>query len=765
MRKKLLLLVLSMFWALPCFAQQVDTAWVRPGGSRVAVDQYSSVYVAGSYQDDYFTTKYDSEGNELWLRTYNGPGNGRDMVRATALDNGGNIYVTGESEGDGTGYDFATIKYYPNGDTAWVRRYDRGVSSNDYPSAIAVDANGRVYVTGSSDSAYTICYFTTVEYDAEGNEVWVRAYIGPGGRFAHATSIVVDHTGNVCVTGSAVYDTLKSYDYATIKYYPNGDTAWLRWYDGDIHLQDYPVGIGADTDGNIYVAGATNQLFPEYWEDFGTIKYYPNGDTAWVRRFDFHGCSEVPLDMAVDPAGNIYVTGFSTAGSNGSFMTVKYGTNGDLAWSQYTRLGSNPRWQQPNAIAVDRLGNAYVTGYIGQDSLPVTNHDCVTIKYHENGYQHWIVTYNGPGNSDEEASDIVVDDSNNIYITGTATIKYVQMMPLPGVDLSASLLADRRASPGFQKTYLVVYENLLGDNAENVVMSAKLPKEVQYVSCSPTCNVNGRDISWNLGTVAGLSGGSANVTFYIPASISVGTVLKGTAKISTTSKDENPRNNRSDEQEEVVNSWDPNDKEAQPWGDGTAKYVMPDQPLRYTIFFENDSSATAEAIYIDIVDTLDANLDWSTLQIGPLSHPDTCQASFDPISGVLTWHCDSIMLPPNHNPPEGEGFVSFWANPDSGLPSGTQIKNRAYIKFDYNPWIAAPDSGPVVRTIGKFGDANADGQLTVSDVIYLVNYLFKGGSEPAPFEAGDVNCDAAITVSDVVYLVNYLFKGGPPPAC
>jgi hypothetical protein len=63
------------------------------------------------------------------------------------------------------------------------------------------------------------------------------------------------------------------------------------------------------------------------------------------------------------------------------------------------------------------------------------------------------------------------------------------------------------------------------------------------------------------------------------------------------------------------------------------------------------------------------------------------------------------------------------------------------------------------------GDANADGEISVSDAIYIINYLFKGGLSPNLLRAGDVNCDGKITVSDVVYLVNYLFRGGPPPAC
>ena len=73
-----------------------------------------------------------------------------------------------------------------------------------------------------------------------------------------------------------------------------------------------------------------------------------------------------------------------------------------------------------------------------------------------------------------------------------------------------------------------------------------------------------------------------------------------------------------------------------------------------------------------------------------------------------------------------------------------------------------PSMTGTIRVV-KRGDANSDGKITVSDVVYLVNYLFKGGPPPAVFLAGDANCDTKVTISDVVYLVNYLFKGGPPP--
>jgi parallel beta-helix repeat protein len=63
------------------------------------------------------------------------------------------------------------------------------------------------------------------------------------------------------------------------------------------------------------------------------------------------------------------------------------------------------------------------------------------------------------------------------------------------------------------------------------------------------------------------------------------------------------------------------------------------------------------------------------------------------------------------------------------------------------------------------GDANGDRIIDVGDVVYLINYLFKGGSIPNPLLSGDNNCDSVVDVGDVVYLINYLFKGGPAPSC
>src|SRR3990170_1578908 len=62
-----------------------------------------------------------------------------------------------------------------------------------------------------------------------------------------------------------------------------------------------------------------------------------------------------------------------------------------------------------------------------------------------------------------------------------------------------------------------------------------------------------------------------------------------------------------------------------------------------------------------------------------------------------------------------------------------------------------------------YGDPNNDLSVSVSDVIYLISYLFKGGSQPKNYYSGDVNCDNKVSLTDVVYLINYLYRGGLPP--
>jgi len=446
MSKFLLTFFLVLFFALPLFAQSVDTAWVRryngtgngdDAANALTVDGAGNIYVTGASDGsgtgaDFATIKYLPNGDTAWVRRYNGPSDSTDSPQAIAMDVSGNVYVTGGSYGGATRSDYATIKYFPNGDTAWVRRYNGPSNDYDYANALATDGSGNVYVTGTIIVSYENYDYATIKYYPDGDTAWVRSYNGPGNGYDYASAITVDDSGNVYVTGSSV-GSGTSYDYAIIKYYPNGNTAWVKRYNGPGNSEDWTRAVALDSSGNVYVTGGSDGITTSL--DYATIKYYPNGDTAWVRRYNGEkNLRDRAHAIVVDGSGNVYVTGFNELSTPYDYVSIKYYPNGDTAWVRgYKGAGI---WSSAGYdLAVDDFGNVYV---IASSVGTGTYSDYAIIKYYPNGDTAWVRTYNGPGNSEDITTAVALDGSGNVYVTGGSigefyypdyvTIKYVQFL-------------------------------------------------------------------------------------------------------------------------------------------------------------------------------------------------------------------------------------------------------------------------------------------------------------------------------------------------
>jgi uncharacterized delta-60 repeat protein len=355
---------------------------------------------------------------EQWVARYNGPGNYDDYAKAMVVDDSGNVYVTGHSYGSSSHYDYATMKYDPDGIEQWVARYNGPGNYHDTPKAIAVDTYGNVYVTGYSYGDGTNTDYATIKYNSDGIEQWVARYNGPGNENDLVFAMAVDSFNNVYVTGES-YDNYSSLDYKTIKYDENGRQLWVATYNGPGNYNDSAKAIAVDSFGNVYVTGYSYGG-PETREDYATVKYNSSGRQLWVARYagpsdQPHSQYDVANAITVDALSCVYVTGYSDGGDTSyDYATIKYDSDGKELWvARYN--GSGNKYDYAHAIALDSSGCVYVTGYSDNRS---TRQDYATIKYDSSGNQLWAATYNGPANNNDRASSIVVDSSDNVYVTG-----------------------------------------------------------------------------------------------------------------------------------------------------------------------------------------------------------------------------------------------------------------------------------------------------------------------------------------------------------
>lgn len=124
-----------------------------------------------------------SQVQQDWVARYNGPPPSApvDIAYDVAVDDSGNVFVTGQSAGIGSNYDYATIKYNSSGIQQWVQRYNGPGNSTDNAYAIALDPSGNVYVTGRSWGVGTTFDYATIKYNSSGTQQWVQRYNGPPG--------------------------------------------------------------------------------------------------------------------------------------------------------------------------------------------------------------------------------------------------------------------------------------------------------------------------------------------------------------------------------------------------------------------------------------------------------------------------------------------------------------------------------------------------------------------------------------------------------
>lgn len=412
-----------------------------PGGGHdyaraIAMDDSGNVYAAGSSSvglyTDFTVVKYDPDGVRRWVATYDGPGGSYDDAQDIVFRDG-YAYVAGSSIGTTTDRDYVTIRYTRGGTEDWVARYNGSADGRDEAKAIAVDDSGNVYVTGVSDGGASGYDMLTVKYTPAGDAQWERRYVGTPGNYGLGFDLALDDQANVYVTGRAD-STGADWDLVTVKYSRGGVLEWAVGQDGPSD-EDYDGGTVAVTpDGYPVISIASWRDVTS--DDYLTIRYTPGGAEDWRAWYDGAGGEDHPNGVAVDDSGCVYVTGKSSF----DYLTVKYGPDGAERWTaRYD--GPVNEFDEGDVIALDGDANVYVTG---ESTITAArfDRDIVTIRYGQGGSEDWVAEYGGPASAADVGWGIVAGDDGSVYVCGMdrqvpsysdmITIKYSQDDPVEG---------------------------------------------------------------------------------------------------------------------------------------------------------------------------------------------------------------------------------------------------------------------------------------------------------------------------------------------
>jgi len=354
-----------------CFRTWGPQNYYRPNGGTgyqtddtfgygVAFDTSNNMYWTGTtmaenHEDfDVFLIKFDPSCNQVYeIGWGNSPGN--DIGRAVAVDASDNVYVTGSTSSYGNGQGFITssiflLKYGPSGEPQWQRTW--GGVQNNYGTGVTVDSVGNIYVVGSSESYGGQSDFVLLKYDPYGNLVFQKVWGGQQNDYG--TGVAVDRGGDVYMTGY-------TYSYgptpgvaaaALVKYDSEGNEIFAETWGGKMNT--YAYGVTVDAAGYAYVAGYDYGSRPN--SDVANtflLKYDPSGnlvsDQTWGGNRGDYGYA-----VAVDEIGNVFVTGYTFSfGSNtrgGNFFLLKYDPLGNLQYQREYGGGipaTNQYWTNP----------------------------------------------------------------------------------------------------------------------------------------------------------------------------------------------------------------------------------------------------------------------------------------------------------------------------------------------------------------------------------------------------------------------------------
>jgi hypothetical protein len=381
------------------------------------------VHTSAARGDDILVVKYNAAGHALWTRVWDGGGGGAvgDWARAVACDAKGNVYVTG-SAGGSVNYDIVTIKYSSSGAFKWKMVWAGEESSSDEPQAMAVDANG-VVVAGARYYGSMKSGIVVVKYDAAGAEQWVHRWesspIDPQDGNKWPSDVALDGNGDAYVVGSSYYAGVGQ---AIVLKLAAADGLELHHATYDAVTGSYAGGVAVRGEA-VAVAGwaaqVTDQQDALVWRfdrdlvEQSRLEYAdPRGATS----------RDFGEDVAIGAHGSVFVAGYSNFPGTGyldSALVLKVNAAGTAAaWAQ--RYKPSGKGAVADELILDGADNVYVGGYL---DTPKSEEDMLLLKYSATGARKWARDWHDAGKDDDWAGGLALGGTNVLYVAGAGAAK------------------------------------------------------------------------------------------------------------------------------------------------------------------------------------------------------------------------------------------------------------------------------------------------------------------------------------------------------
>lgn len=292
----------------------------------------------GQPSGDLFTIKIGPDGQTVWQKREEASKYAVEYGMHITFDNSGNVVVSG-LKWNGNDMDIRLVKYSTDGTKLWDTSFDNNAGGLEIPNNMVTDAQGNIYVTGIGWSGTSVNYLT-IKYNSSGVKQWHVTENPAGGEsWNEATAVAVDNNGNVIVTGYSP-NPEGWLNYHTIKYDAQGTKLWEQAYNYESTDPDnisavtnsVPRAITTDADGNVYVTGT----FDTALNRIGTIKYNASGQEQWVETYKSDG--EVTMGWKIALQNNsLYVAGSHRGGfADDGTVLLSYNTDGTQNWVKET---------------------------------------------------------------------------------------------------------------------------------------------------------------------------------------------------------------------------------------------------------------------------------------------------------------------------------------------------------------------------------------------------------------------------------------------